>query len=428
MEISKKLIIQYFFIYLMLLIPGSNLFAKYIQGTSKYIILLTIYFFSMVYNKKYFKKYTVLFTGLLLLLIILIRIKTGNGSGIRAWYQYAVCLFSISTAILVDKDKFLSRFIKVVVFFAKISLIFWAVFIIFPELVDIWPAIRYQTEVIGTQGYEKIRMGKGLLLYSYIQVHSTRNCGIYTEPGVYQIILNAALFILLFWRKKLSELSEMKYRKNIIVILFTLISCQSTAGYISFAMIIGFYYFLYGDVRYKYNNRKIKKYIMIATVVLSSILLIEYNINGEQSIIYKQIVDKMFAGNISEGIDLSQGSAGKRFGTIVVSLQAIAKDPFGIGYPQFEALMDAYDDRLVGASFLVFLAVYGIFPWIGLILAIFLPVFRYEKKSIAILFVMMFINATLGQTDLLYPTLIMVPMYLIFTKNMGVRYDSNNYK
>ena len=422
MKISKNLIIQYFFIYLMLLIPGSTIFAKYLQGTSKYIILLAIYFFSMIYNKKYFKKYTVIFTVLLLFLIIFIRIKTDNGSGIRAWYQYAVCLLSASTAILVDKDKFLSRFIKAVIFFAKISLIFWVAFIVFPELVDIWPAIKYQTEIIGSQGYEKIRMGKGLILYCYMQIHSTRNCGIYTEPGVYQIILNTTLFVLLFWREKLAELSERKYRKYVITILFTLVSCQSTAGYISLAMIIGFYYFFYRNVQHKYSNRKIKTYITIAIIILMGILLMEYHINGEQSIVYKQIIDKMFAGNISDGLDLEQGSAGKRFGTIVVSLQAVMKDPFGIGYPQFESLMDAYDDRLVGASFLLFLAVYGVLPWIGLILAIFLPVFKYEKKSIAILFVMIFINATLGQTDLLYPTLMMIPMYLMFTKNMGKRY------
>ena len=40
------------------------------------------------------------------------------------------------------------------------------------------------------------------------------------------------------------------------------------------------------------------------------------------------------------------------------------------------------------------------------------PVFKYEKKEKAILFVLLFINTTLAQTDLLYPSLMIIPIYL----------------
>lgn len=419
MKISKSAATQYFWIYLMLIVPGSVLFAKYLSGNAKHIILLFIYSLSMLYNKKYVKSYTVIFVGLLFFMIGFVRIKTGNGVGITSWYQFAVCLLSASAAISCDAEKFFTRWIRAVVFFASISIIFWAIFTLVPELVDLWPAESYKVETIGSVGYEKIRYGKGLLLYSYIQAHPKRNCGIYTEPGVYEIVLNAALYVLLFWKEKIQYKKENSYKKHLLIIFLAIITCQSTTGYISLLLILCFYIFF---EKRKPGEANIRVYVILIAIGAIMGILIEYNINGTESILYKQVIKKMFAGDVSSGVVLSEGSAGARYGTIVVSLQAIAKDPFGIGFVEFYAMRDAFGNRLVGASFLSFLAVYGLIPWLAMVLAVFYPVYKYEKTRNAVLFTLIFINTTLAQTDLLYPALMMIPMHLLFdsTKRVGI--------
>lgn len=403
----------------MLVIPGSILFAKYLSGSVKYFILLSIYFLATLCNRKYIKKYTVIFAGLLLFMIVLIKIKTGNGVGIVHWYQYTVCLLSASMAISYDTEKFLARWIRVVVVFASISIIFWAIFTLIPELVDLWPAVSYKIEIRGD-----LYNIKGLLLYCYVQIHSTRNCGIYTEPGVYQIVLNSALYVLLFWKEKIQFKKKNSYKKCLLIVFFAIISCQSTTGYISLLLILCFYIFF---EKRRPGETNIRVYVILVAIGAIIGILIEYSINGAESILYKQVIDKMFAGDVSSGMVLSEGSAGKRYGTIVVSLQAVVKDPFGVGNQEFEVMRTAYDPRLVAAHFVRFLAVYGLIPWLVMVWGVFYPVYKYEKTRNAVLFTIIFINTTLGQTDLFYPALMMIPMHLLFdsTKpvDMYVTYD-----
>ena len=65
-----------------------------------------------------------------------------------------------------------------------------------------------------------------------------------TLPGVYQIVLNAALFVLLFWKKKLYFGNEKQYRTATVIVLLTLITCQSTTGYLSMMVILLCFFFM----------------------------------------------------------------------------------------------------------------------------------------------------------------------------------------
>lgn len=116
-------------------------------------------------------------------------------------------------------------------------------FCLVPQLVDAWPAQSYLTQTLGTMGWERYLHGKGFFLFSYLEMHPTRNCGFYTEPGVYQIVLNSTLYILLFWKEKLMISSEKKYRKILLVIIAAIIACQSTTGYLALLLIILFFCF-----------------------------------------------------------------------------------------------------------------------------------------------------------------------------------------
>lgn len=66
-RINKSAITQYLLIYLMFIIPGSCLFAKYWTGTMKYFVLLIIYAALIAFKKKYQSRYSICFLLLLLL-------------------------------------------------------------------------------------------------------------------------------------------------------------------------------------------------------------------------------------------------------------------------------------------------------------------------------------------------------------------------
>ena len=64
-------------------------------------------------------------------------------------------------------------------------------------------------QVIKWLGLEVIFIFKGVLFYVYRAFEPFRNNGIFTEPGVYQIVLSAAIFVLLFNGKSL-DISKKK--------------------------------------------------------------------------------------------------------------------------------------------------------------------------------------------------------------------------
>jgi len=413
MKVKKSTLMQYVLIYIMLIIPGSCLFAKVLTGNIKYICVLGLFAFLFFTRKKYQKPYAILFSGIVLVIVFFQRMLTG-GVGISAWMQFAVCLLSTQFAIACNKEAFLDRWIRVVVFFSVVSVIFWLLFCAFPNLVNLWPAQTYFTQAIGSRGWEVNWHGKGVLLYSYLEIHPTRNCGIYTEPGVYQVVLNSALYILFFWKEKLQFTGFKQYRTFVAVIIITLISCQSTTGYIGLILNLVFFFVL----RQKENRMivKIKRYVLLAVIIGIIAILIEYSFNGTNSILYQQIIVKLFGTSNTGIINLTEGSGRYRIGTILFSLNVISRNPFGVGYDTFALLKNDFGQGLVAASIASFAAIYGIIPWGIMMILIFKPVFSREKRALAWLFVLLFVNTTLAQTDLLYPALLMIPTYLMLNR------------
>ena len=144
-RINKSAITQYLLIYLMFIIPGSCLFAKYWTGTMKYFVLLIVYVALIAFKNKYQSRYSICFLLLLLFFTVFSRFLVG-GVGLSAWCQFAVCILSTQIAICCDRENFLNRWIHTVEFFAAISIGFWAVFCIAPNLVNLWPAQSYDTQ------------------------------------------------------------------------------------------------------------------------------------------------------------------------------------------------------------------------------------------------------------------------------------------
>jgi len=411
MEISFKrsVIVQYLLIYVMYIIPGSCLFAKYLAGNLKYIALLGLYGWLILMKKKYRSAYALYFVVLFFVSTMFTRIYTGGGAGVSALFQFVIGVLSTQIAIYCDKEHFLPRWIKLVTFFAAVSILFWAAFYAVPSLANAYPGLKFITGTEGSKGYERELPGKGVFLYSYLKRHPTRNCGVFTEPGVHQIVLNMTLYVLLFWQEKLDFKTYKEYRKHVAIILCTIVTCQSTTGYLAAVMILTFFFF---SSRAEKKFRGIKAFMVAAVALAVTVLLIDYTARADESILYTQFIYKLF-GDSSGGLDVSEGTGQYRTGTMMVCLSIMGKYPLGVGYDRFYIMRDSYGEGLVAASVFQFPAVYGIIPWIILMGLLLGPVFLRQKPGLALLYTVLFVNTTLAQTDLIYPAFFMIPMYLV---------------
>lgn len=420
MRFRKTPIVQYFLIYLMYIIPGSCLFSKYLTGNMKYYALIGLYGWLIIRKKKYRSGYSLRFVILFLISTLFTRVYTGGGAGVGTLFQFWVCVLSTQIAIYADKENFLSRWINFVTMFAAIGIFFWALFYAMPSLVHVLPTIRFNTQTLGSVGYQHTYYGKGLFIYSFLEIHAKRNCGLFTEPGVHQTVLNMTLYVLLFWQDRLGFKNSKQYRRCVAIILVALVSCQSTTGYLGTIMILTFFFF---GGRAEKKFRGIKGFMVGAVALGVMALLADYGANGESSILYKQFIYKLFGAE--GGLDVSEGSGQYRTGTMIVCLNIMMNYPLGVGYDRFTLMKNSYASGLVAASLMQFPAVFGVLPWLILLGMLFLPVFIRQKPHVAFLYAFIFINTTLAQTDLIYPGFFMIPMYLVGVPKKRKEEDTN---
>lgn len=124
---------------------------------------------------------------------------------------------------------------KTVVFFASISLILWFLSVL---QINIWDQITPEVDSLmsyriysDSSTYQEFSYKlHGMFLYSHRTV-DMRNVSIFTEPGIYQMVLNTAIFVLLFLRDKLVSFSDKKVGRALMILSCALLSTQSTTGY-----------------------------------------------------------------------------------------------------------------------------------------------------------------------------------------------------
>ena len=84
-----------------------------------------------------------------------------------------------------------------------------------------------------------------------------------------------------------------------------------------------------------------------------------------------------------------------------------------MGYSKFGTLMNVQSTGMAGAAIMQFGAAWGILPLIAVIWWIFYPVLKFcKKRYVAVVYIIMYCNTVLAQSDLFYPTLIMIPIGL----------------
>lgn len=152
------------------------------------------------------------------------------------------------------------------------------------------------------------------------------------------------------------------------------------------------------------------KRVVVALFSILLFLMIDYVVRGSESFIQVSIISKLFSSKNKVSLDAS-GMA--RADLIFLALQSMVRHPFGVGYSNLGALMDVENTGMAGAAIMQFGAAWGFLPLIVVAWWIFYPVLKFcRKRYVAVLYIVMYINTVLAQSDLFYPVLIMIPVGL----------------
>lgn len=417
LKVDVKKIIGILLIYFMLLLNQTHFSENYLN---KYAILIAVPTFLFLFIKsRILARWSAICCLALLIFSVFLRLSVG-GVGLKSYSSICVLIVVSAYAVAYNKDNFLTLFLKTVVFLALVSILLWMFCIVFPDIyIDL--TTTYETQMTykiyssSINYVERNYKASGLFFYT-LREFDNRNTGIFTEPGVYQMVLNSALFVLLMLDKKLKNITVPMKRCYLFILIIALLTTQSTTGYIGGFLIILFYV-----LNSSKDHKTEKRVIFIAVVLVGLVLLCDYHFRGEESLIFVTLLKKLVTD--SNMISISADASGvARWGTILISFQSMMKNPFGVGYDKFGYLLNTDKTGYVAAAILSFGAIWGVIPLIFVMWWVFYPVFKsqllWQEK---ILYVLLYLNTTLAQSNVFYPTLIVIPIYLYANKKWRLK-------
>lgn len=401
MEISKKKTVHYLLIYLMICLNDSFIYYQIISNYQ--IVFIAISSLFLICYKRIRKNWTFIAAIVLFMFVVFARLNTG-GVGLNIYFTWMIHIFFSTVAVLYDCESFLHRYVKMVTFLAGISLIYFGISLI---NLDFARNLTFITLPYGA-GYNHTTID-GLFLYCFNPWHYDRNTSIFGEPGLYQIVLNSALFCMLYLREK-CNLEYKTMIRNMIILLLAIVTAGSTTGFIATLLIIAGFIFEKG----RNEERKIKRSIILLFFIAIVCLILEYEYNGKESILSRLFFDKLFSDTGS--ISVMNGSGKYRWGTIALSFQSIMQHPLGVGYDAVTTLLST-EDGLVAAKILTSAAAFGL-PWlIFIIYWLFAPILRANWSWTAkVVFILLYINTALAQSQEFYSGFVCLIIFALTSK------------
>ena len=381
---------KYFLCYLLILMNGGHMLHFYKQPMAAGIFIASIIFF--VFGIFKFYKNDLVNISIIIILLLLLMVYTNLSFQLTAFlYIIFVIIFAYALICIVGFE-FKERFIEVVIFLSVASLIFY-----FGQITGVNNIfLRYVPKYWGNDIFGDTRGG---LIYVFNNsIHFTRNCGIYNEPGMYQIILNLALYFILFMK---TNFAEKKKKKYILILIVTLITAQSTTGYISMIIIILGYLLSQGKVKFKSIG------ILLTLIVISGAM---YYFDIVPDFIKVNFIDKLASVINSTG---STGTGGVRIQSLIIDLRIFNENILGAGYEKYTYLFNDYKQGIneTGSAVALtsVLAIYGLPFSIYIYYNYFYAFCKIAKtKMELIVLILFFINTIIAQNFLLSP------LFLVF--------------
>lgn len=390
-KLSQRECIVWGLLYLLYIEHGTNIldFAGMAVALPLTILVCFLYF---SYHCQLTRKMFVMF-GILLLNHLITGFLSGasisEGFNFTGWMEMLFVVMAIILVYELDNDA-MSKFLSMVYLFACISLICYTLIMMGAGNILIRLLPTYRTGMGNVAGR---------FLYVYNINHPERNSGIFTEPGIYQAILIMCIYVLVFMRERIS-LTNKVVARYLIVLLITLITTRSAAGYIGlFAVVIG--------VLLKHKERS--DFAIVGIMIVGFIYLVyNYYTQGSNSILEQYFFGKLVE---TQKRSLTLSSGGARLVAMQMGLQSAISHPFGIGYLNWEnQLFQIYGTKFgTGNALFTQLGTRGFIAFfISIYLAI-KPAFERRKGWLEfILFCFLFVYIATVQAKILYPVIVLV--------------------
>ena len=386
---NQTQIIQYLLIYLMIEFIGGRL-PQFFGTDLFYLFCIGISFFCMIafkekipFSKSYFN--SVIIIGFFLIFTYCI---TGGALSFGTIAALIARFLLIYVSIKINQDMFALRFLRLVYLMAMISLVEFAVVNIVGEesaleLFSYLPKVKNSVSWLGSS------YGTFPICYNFMDV--SRNTYIFGEPGEYQYLMVCAICFLLFNDEQIDKKSYVKY---FVVFVITLITTQSTTGYINL-IAISICIMVINKNRIPH---RIKKIFGILVIVGGIYLVI---IPKETNVFYTAFMDKII--NTEGKLDLATNTGAARVGPIIRFLAFALESPLklitGVG---FSGLSNTPLKGYSTGGLINCLAMFGLVTTFIILGRMFSSLSRNAKSWLEIvLIIFIIINQGLSQPDFL---------------------------
>ena len=180
-RIYKKYIIQLILIYLLLQYQGGTFYYTHNEFFKP--LIFGAFSIALVVNFKKIKdKNLIIFTFAICVLIFMISLINANETGINTILEIVGTIIFTYIIVMIDSENVLTVYVRLVSFLALMSLICFALIQISNN--------GLLSFMIHSRG-EKNDLFFGGIFYTirYVWYYDLRNCGIFTEPGLYCVAL-----------------------------------------------------------------------------------------------------------------------------------------------------------------------------------------------------------------------------------------------
>ena len=399
-KVSKSAIVQFFLIFVLFMVHGNRVFNIFNDA----ILILIIAFGGLfiLSNQKQVGIGNVIFLIILAVLLLVLFVITDGSMMITSILALLTRYIIAFYAFYWDKTRFVERFVKMTCFIAGVSIVGFVLTQLIPEqLQAILPMHTYYR--VSPWSGEKIPCYTYYFLIFQFRdgADITRNIGMFNEPGLYQIILNTALYFLFFKREQ-CNLNKRRQHIYIVVLLIALITSQSLTGYIGFAIIY------FGYIFTARKNYRWKVLLIFAIAAFGIAFYVAQT--GTNSWLYRNVLKKIFdeQGNF----DLTRSTGSSRVISMDADLKLFLENPLGHGTRYYDTVWRSYlRESIIDVSSCVGLtksfAIYGFIPTLMM-----LGYYFKNKKSTkenAVDFwvcILLILNTTLAQPSIFFPAFI----------------------
>lgn len=398
LRIRKSTIVQYFLIYILICFQGSLAFRYY--NTVFVVIALLAAVYVCLKNHKQIPGHYFLFLIVLTMSLIMEILLTDGGVYLSSIVSILARFCIILAAFWYMEDKFAERFVKTTIFLSIISIVGFIIVSIAPDLLK--NIMMEHKETMSTYWSTYTVSLYGGMLFAFSSA-TARNIGIFHEPGLYQIVLNSALYLVLFKRNQLN-ITDKEYNAFLFVLVATLLSTMSTTGIIGMIALFCVYFVFYKD-----KSQRKTKWLFVVIVICAIIVSF---FAGDNGYLNKYVFSKIFSNEGHIGFSNSTGKS--RILSLISDFSIFKQHPFGIGYANYnEAFKDNLLDKTISdtSSCVGLTQVLAILGIVVFAVIIFYYIYLMNKNmSMAqkIGFIVFFINTSLAQPYIWFPAIVVL--------------------